>query len=116
MPAPTTHCTQSTSVPCSLRSLIMGTISGTSFSIVPHRDGVHFVLLWTLPLFVFHLLYLFDFLPEGLHFALFFVLLSGFATVVVAHESDKVTQKIAIDADLVVAYLFVTWLNPEGVG
>lgn len=64
---------------------------------------------------MFLLLYLFDFLPEGL-FALFFVLLSGFATVVVAHEFDKVTQKIAIDADLVVAYSFVTWLYPEGVG
>ncbi|KAH9055668.1 hypothetical protein EDB87DRAFT_1579717 [Lactarius vividus] len=52
---------------------------------------------------------------SGPHFTLF-VLLSGFATVVVAHDFDKVTQKIAIDTDLVVAYLFVTWLNPEGVG
>lgn len=53
---------------------------------------------------------------KGHTFALRFFLDSDFATVVVAHEFDKVTQKIAIDADLMVAYLFVTWLNPEGVG
>lgn len=44
---------------------------------------------------------------KGHTFARYFFLLSGFAIVVVAHEFDKVTQKIAVDADLMVIYLFV---------
>ncbi|KAI9458923.1 hypothetical protein BJY52DRAFT_404809 [Lactarius psammicola] len=64
--------------------------------------------------FLFSIVFIFRL--KGHTFALFFVLLSGFAKVVVAHEFDKVTQTIAIDADLMVAYLFDTWLNPEGVG
>ncbi len=84
--------------------------------IVPHRDGVHFVLFGLCLGLCFLFSIVLFFRLKGHTFALFFVLFSGFAKVVVALEFDKVTQKIAIDANLMVAYLYVTWLNPEGVG